>query len=91
MLRPISPYTFLLAMEVLTQMVNTNNDIKGLDICGSHIKMVLFADDSTFLLKDVESLKQLEQTMSVFEKYSSLKLNRQKSEISWIGMFKSQP
>ena len=88
---PISPYKFLLAMEILTRMVTQNVNIKGIDINGTTIKVLLFADDSTFLLKHKVSLKHLEKTLSVFEIYSSLKLNHQKSEVRWIGNFKNQP
>ena len=57
----MSPYTFLLAIEVLTRMVTQNVNIKGIDINGTIIKVLLFADDSTFLLKDKVSLKHLEK------------------------------
>ena len=46
----------------------------------------LFADDSTFFLKDIESFYNLNDTLLEFS--ISLKVNPQKSEIAWIGSSK---
>ena len=52
-------------MEILTRMATLNVDIKGIDINGTIIIVLLFADDSAFLLKDKESSKHLEKTIPV--------------------------
>ena len=49
----------------------------------------MFADDSAFILKDIESLKNLEIKLEYFSKYTSLHLNQQKSEIAWLGAAKN--
>ena len=50
---PLAAYIFILTIEVLSLIVQNNNQIKGLNICGHEYKVILFADDSTFFLKDI--------------------------------------
>ena len=46
---PISPYTFILILEIMATMIRNCEDIQGLKLRDKEIKLVLFADDSTFL------------------------------------------
>ena len=85
---PLAAYIFILTIEVLSLIVQNNNRIKGLNICGHEYKVILFADDSTFFLKDIESFCNLNDTLLEFSTYTSLKVNPQKSEIAWIGSSK---
>ncbi|RUA06576.1 MAG: hypothetical protein DSY43_01730, partial [Gammaproteobacteria bacterium] len=64
-----------------------NTDIHGISFhkTSEEIKLVLFADDATFCLKDVQSLVKSLEILEQFKKYSSLKLNLEKSEVGWIG------
>ena len=78
-------------MEILSNMVANDVNIQGLNINNVHVKLVMFADDSTFILKDIESLKNLEIKLEYFSKYTSLHLNQQKSEIGWLGAAKNNP
>ena len=55
---PISPYIFILAIEILFLMIQNDQDIKGIKVSGVQIKVIMFADDTTF--KDIHSLKKLE-------------------------------
>ena len=88
---PISAYLFILVMEILSNMVANDVNIQGLNINNVHVKLVMFAGDSTFILKDIESLKNLEIKLEYFSKYTSLHLNQQKSEIAWLGAAKNNP
>ena len=85
---PLAAYIFILTIEVLSLIVQNNNQIKGLNICGHEYKVILFADDSTFFLKDIESFYNLNDTLLEFSTYTSLKVKPQKSEIAWIGSSK---
>ena len=82
---PLAPYIFILVMEVLISMVHNNSNIKGINIDGKEIKQCIFADDTTYFLRDLESLTALMETLSEFSKISSLSVNYDKSEIAWIG------
>ena len=83
---PTSSYIFILVIEILSIIVQNNDNIKGINICGKQCKLALFADDSTFFLQDEDSLKTLQLIISDFAQFSSLELNIQKSEVAWIGI-----
>ena len=85
----MAPYTFILIIEILATMLKNNPAIKGLEICGHEIKIILFADDSTFMLRDIGSFIELNRVLDIFSSYTSLNINRQKSEVAWIGSAKS--
>lgn len=84
---PISPYLFILTIEILAQMIRSNENINGIQVSHTteQTKLVLFADDATFCLPDIESAKEVLRCLEVFKYYSSLQLNLTKSEIGWIG------
>ena len=78
-------FLVILVIEILSIIVQNNDSIKGINICGKQCKLALFADDSTFFLQDEDSLKTLQLTISDFAQFSSLELNIQKSEVAWMG------
>ena len=55
---PLSPYLFLLAMEILAHNVRQDNSIKGFRFGDYEIKQILYADDVTLFVKDANSGKQ---------------------------------
>ena len=44
---PVSPYLFILSVEILAIMIRENVNIKGVDINGTEHKIAQFADDTT--------------------------------------------
>lgn len=75
----ISPFLFLLVVEVMAVMIRSSRDIQGIQLHMNTIKIVQFADDSTFLLKDESSLKTLIEIIKEFTGWSGLTLNKSKS------------
>ena len=49
----------------------------------------VYANDSTFLLRDKRSVKELINTFATFSKYSGLKPSHEKCEIAGIELLKS--
>ena len=43
---PLSPYLFVLAVEILAHMIRVNKNIKGLKIINQMIKLLQCADDT---------------------------------------------
>lgn len=83
---PISAYLFLLAAEILHQMIKKNPNIKGIKIDGYEIKMAQFADDTTLLLDSSPlSLKTALNTIEIFGSLSGLKMNSEKTKVIWLG------
>ena len=77
---PLSSYLFIAAVEILAIAIRTNNNIRGLSIGDQEYKLVQYADDTTGILKDEESLKVFLDVLKSYEKVSGLKINISKSE-----------
>ena len=81
---------FILALEVLLIQIRENNDIKGIIINNTIIKLSAYADDTYFLASDVTFLQYIFKTCEIFQQFSSLKLNLDKSHACWIGVTKAK-
>ena len=86
---PLAPYLFILVIEILITMVRQNKNIVGININGQEFKQCVYADDTTYFLRDLDSLSELKKTLAEFSKLTSLCVNYQKSEIAWIGSVKN--
>ena len=83
---PLSPYLFVLAVEVLAKAIRENKSIKGIFVNGKEIKLSQYADDTTLILDGTkESLIASLKTLDDFYEVSGLKLNDKKTEAFWIG------
>ena len=52
--------------------------------------MSAFVDDTTFVIKDVYSVNRILKHMKLYEVFSSLRVNMEKSEACWIGSSKGR-
>ena len=83
---PLSGILFVIAMELLAQRIRRSNDIKGIHIHeNEEVKLTQYADDTTAILADVQSVSNLFELLSSFEKCCGLKINQAKSEMLWLG------
>ena len=83
---PISPYLYLICAEILSLMIRSNKNIKGIQIKDKEILLSLFADDTTLFLDGSErSFKETIKILDSFSKISGLKINNDKTQIAWIG------
>ena len=83
---PLSPYLFILSVELLSILVNDDDSIRGIDIGGSCFKIVQYADDTTFFLHgDEVSLNNVIRQVDYFGSLSGLKLNLGKSILVGLG------
>ena len=71
---PVSAYLFIFCLEILSVFKN-NKDIKSLNILGNTFLYIAYTDDTTFFLKDLGSVKELLNTISLFSLFSGLKPN----------------
>ena len=68
---------FILGLELLTQSIKHDNQIKGISVNKKEIKMCQYADDTTCFLKDLKSTKLLLDKIELFSHCSELeKQNR---------------
>ena len=83
---PISPYIFLLCAEILAIKIRNNKNIKGIKINDIEYLMSQYADDTSIVLDgSEESLRETLRELDEFHKLSGLKINRDKTQIVWIG------
>ena len=86
---PLSPYLFLIAIEIMAISIRTNENIEGIKIGEDETRSLLCADDMTATLTNISSVEKVIQILNDFEKCSSLKMNLSKTKVMWIGKNKS--
>ena len=82
---PLSPYLFIIALEILALRIRNDNKIQGFRIGQETIKLSLFADDLTCFLRDKSSCTSLFDVLESFGECSGLKVNHEKTEILALG------
>ena len=82
---PLSPSLFIIVLELLAVSIRNNDQIKGIAVDGSEIKLVIFTDDMTSFVRDKLSYHTLFDTIDLFGTYSGLKVNHDKTEILLLG------
>ena len=83
---PLSPYLFVLAVEIMAEAFRKNARVKGIVINGKEIKLSQYADDTKFVLNgSEESSKESLNLLDTFGKASALRPNCSKTEALWIG------
>ena len=69
---PLSPYLFIICVEILAINVCLNENIKGIIVDKEEIKLEIFADDLTSFLRDRTSFDALFKTIDCFTSCSGL-------------------
>ena len=86
---PLSPYLFIICIELLSYEISNNTLIKGIHYKGYEIKNTLFADDATFITDGTEqSFTTLIDVLDNFSFISGLKLNTSKCSVLRAGRLK---
>ena len=82
---PLSPYLFIMIIELLAIKIRNTPEIQGVQIFDQEVKLSIYADDLTGLLSNVRSVKKMLDTLKDFGKASGLKINTDKTEIMQVG------
>ena len=83
---PLSPFLFVLAVEILAIKLRHDPDCKGIILPNSReARLTQFADDTTVISSTVASLKTSLHIINSFGAISGLNLNKTKTKIMWIG------
>ncbi|KAL9974537.1 hypothetical protein ACROYT_G011583 [Oculina patagonica] len=87
---PLSGLLFVLGIELLNLAIQTNSNVNGIKVGNNEIKNTLYADDTTLLLRDLDSVQELLETLEKFKRCSGLELNKSKTEAMWLGSWTSR-
>ena len=82
---PLSSYLFIVAVEILACKIRQDREIKGISIFHKEFKLSQFADDTTLLCRDCDSVNRAITVMNTFGGVSGLKLNPSKTKVLWLG------
>ena len=86
---PLSPSLFILAVELLALKIRQNKNCEGIYLPNNQeVKISQFADDTTIITNNSDSLKSHLQTIEWFGTVSGLKLNKKKTKAMWLGTMK---
>ena len=86
---PLSALLFVIAAEFLANKIRKNNHIKG--VCFSNnnsrfeLKLLQYADDTTFFVADKDSLEVILKELDMFGKVAGPKINKEKTAMLWVG------
>ena len=76
---PLSPFLFILSVELLALKIRHIPKCKGITLPNSQeVTLSQFADDTTLVLSDIDSLKASLHHINTFGEISGLKLNATK-------------
>ena len=83
---PLSPYIFIICIELLSFSLSNNTDIKVIHINNNDIKNTIFADDANFSIDGTKNtFETLINTLDNFSFIAGLKLNTSKCNILRAG------
>ena len=75
-------------MELLAISIRNNDQIKGINVVETEIKISQLADDTTCFLSDTASVSHLIQVFKDFKLCTGLKVNIEKTKAKFIGSLK---
>ena len=85
---PIAAYLFIIALEIFFINVRSDTSINKLEIFDHSFLLSAYADDTTFFVQDINSVKIILNIFDYFSVFSGFKLNKAKCEICGIGSLK---
>ena len=85
---PLSPYLFISAVELLACKIRQDREIQGINIFGKELKLSQFADDTTLLNGNCNSVKKAITVLDNFGDISGLKLNPSKTKALRLGSWR---
>ena len=82
---PVSALLFLLVVEIMAIKLRNCQNVNGFQIDDCTFKLTQYADDTTLLLSDTQSITNALHVITQFSQVSGLNLNVSKCEGIWLG------
>ena len=87
---PLSPYLFILGVEILACKIRQNKEIQGIKVFNSEAKISQFADDTSLICSSCDSVKKAIEVVDSFGNTSGLQLNPTKTKAIWLGPWRER-
>ena len=87
---PLSGLLFVIGIELSARALKRDPTIQGITVGQKEIKITQYADDTTVLLKDLDSVLQLLKLLDQFKRVSGLEINANKTEAMWLGSWRNR-
>jgi hypothetical protein len=87
---PLSPYLFIIAVELLAIRIRENPQVKGIKVGDTEIKISQLADDTTCFLNNLESITVIMRIFDEFKNCAGLQVNVEKTKATFIGSFRDR-
>ena len=86
---PLSGLLFVIGNELLSSALQKDPTIRGIQVGQKETKITQYADDTTVLVRDLDSVLQLLNHLSEFKNISSLEVNKHKTEAMCLGSWRN--
>ena len=84
----MSSLIFILVVEILATAIRKDDNIMGILVGNVEHKIIQYADDSTIIMGNLESIPNVLKIINTFSKYAGPKLNIAKTKGIWLGPLK---
>jgi len=81
--------SFVIGIELLSSAIQNDPTIKDIHVGHTEIKITQYADDTTVLVRNLDSVPQLLKLLNNFKNISGLEINKHKTEAMWIGFWRN--
>ena len=81
----MSGLLFVIGKELLVRAIENDDNINGINVGEKVIKVSIYADDNTVLVRDLDSVARLLALLQKFKNVFGLGINTRKTEGMWLG------
>ena len=87
---PISMLLFVLATDILSQKISHSHLLRGVTLSQSSLKILQYADDTTILLTESDSIPAAKKVLTQFSTHANLEINLKKSKLMSTSHYLSE-
>ena len=87
---PLSMLLFVLATDILSQKISHSHLLRGVTLSQNSLKILQYADDTTILLTESDSIPALKKILTQFSTHANLEINLKKSKLMSTSHYLSE-
>ena len=86
---PLSGLLFVIEIEILLSALQKDPTIRGILVGKKERTIAQYADDTSVLVRALDSVSQLLKLLNNFKNISGLEINKHKTEAMWLGSWRN--